>query len=213
MQLLVHAQGELLNSIEHNIGETKGKTKEGLEELVTARGHQKSASKKKICIGVLIVAVILAILIPVLIKYIPIWFPSTQETIATITGGNQTSSVVVYYEGGVGELQMAQKTAMSGELTALKVLVKDDEQETKRELERPEEVDSARGYEKSATKMKIYIFFVIVFVLLVMAIAVWKDKPRNRVVALADALRTGQSQCGRYCARSHTVSSRLALRP
>lgn len=84
MQNLVEAQGELLNNVEYNIGETKGKTEAGYQELVEARAHQKSANKKKICIIVLIIVIILAISIPILVKYIPIWFPGTKDKIDSI---------------------------------------------------------------------------------------------------------------------------------
>lgn len=92
MQILVETQGELLNEIEYNIEDTKGKTEAGLQELVQARAHQKSATKKKICIIVLILAVIAAILIPILIKYIPLWFPGTKDVVDAITGGGQSNA-------------------------------------------------------------------------------------------------------------------------
>lgn len=98
MQILVEAQGELLNDIEYNIGETKGKTEAGLQELVQARAHQKSAHRKQICIALLVIILISAILIPVLVKFIPKWFPSTQETIDNLPiigsggSGNSTSA-------------------------------------------------------------------------------------------------------------------------
>lgn len=86
MQILVEAQGELLNDIEYNIGETKDKTETGYQELVEARAHQKSAGKKKICIVVLVIAIAAAILVPILLKYIPKWFPSTADAINSIPG-------------------------------------------------------------------------------------------------------------------------------
>lgn len=94
MQILVEAQGELLNNIEYNIGETKGKTEAGYQELVEARAHQKSAHKKKICIVVLIIIIILAIAVPLLVKFIPVWFPDTQESINNIPilGGGDVNS-------------------------------------------------------------------------------------------------------------------------
>ncbi|CAN8061987.1 unnamed protein product [Agarophyton chilense] len=84
MQMLVDAQGELLNNIEYNVVETKGKTEAGLEELVQARAHQKSANKKKICVIVLIVLLLLVIFVPILVKYIPQWFPKTKEIVSNI---------------------------------------------------------------------------------------------------------------------------------
>lgn len=84
MQILVDTQGELLNNIEYNVEETKGKTQAGLQELVEAREHQKSVTKKKVCIFILIIVLALVILIPILVKFIPIWFPQTQEVISNI---------------------------------------------------------------------------------------------------------------------------------
>lgn len=96
MQILVEAQGELLNDIEYNIGETKGKTEAGFQELVQARAHQKSAHRKKICIAILVIIVLAVVLIPILIKFIPKWFPSTQETIDNLpiigSGGSGNST-------------------------------------------------------------------------------------------------------------------------
>lgn len=71
MQLLVETQGNLLNNIEYNVADTKEKTEVGLQELVQARAHQKSATKKKVCIAALIVIILAVILVPVLIKVIP----------------------------------------------------------------------------------------------------------------------------------------------
>jgi syntaxin 1B/2/3 len=80
MQVLVEAQGELLNNIEYNVEETKGATEAAHEELVMARNHQKSANRKK-CILVLIVIAILAVIIIVVgIIYIPKWFPKSSVT-------------------------------------------------------------------------------------------------------------------------------------
>lgn len=94
MQILVETQGDLLNNIEYNIQETKGKTEAGLQELVEARAHQKSAGKKKACIVALIVVILLVVSVPILVKYIPIWFPETKEVIDNVTsavGGNTTA--------------------------------------------------------------------------------------------------------------------------
>lgn len=84
MQLLVDKQGDLLNTIEYNVQETKGKAEEGMHQLVEAHDFQRQANKKKWCIAMLIVAVILVITVPILIKYIPIWLPDTADTISQI---------------------------------------------------------------------------------------------------------------------------------
>lgn len=96
MQILVEAQGELLNDIEYNIEETKGKTEVGYQELVEARAHQKSANKKKACIIILIIVIVLVITVPLLVKFIPKWFPQTADTINNLpiigSGGNSTET-------------------------------------------------------------------------------------------------------------------------
>lgn len=84
MQALVDAQGELLNNIEYNVEETKGATAAAHDELVIAREHQKSANKKKCIVAVLVVLILLAVLVPILIIYIPKWFPSTKDTIEAL---------------------------------------------------------------------------------------------------------------------------------
>eukprot|EP00178_Gracilaria_changii_P020345 TRINITY_DN590_c1_g1_i1.p1 TRINITY_DN590_c1_g1~~TRINITY_DN590_c1_g1_i1.p1 ORF type:complete len:360 (+),score=64.20 TRINITY_DN590_c1_g1_i1:114-1193(+) len=84
MQILVDAQGDLLNNIEYNVVETKEKTEAGFQELIQARAHQKSATKKKICVVLLIVVLLVVILTPILVKYIPVWFPKTQELVSNL---------------------------------------------------------------------------------------------------------------------------------
>lgn len=88
MQVLVESQGELLNNIEYNIEETKVETEAAQQELVQARNHQKSANKKKCFLAVIIVAILLGIIIPVSIKYIPLWFPDSKaaELVEQIPG-------------------------------------------------------------------------------------------------------------------------------
>lgn len=72
MSILVNGQQELINEIEHNVTEVKAGTKKAGEELEVALAHQRSARKKKMCICILvfciIVAVILAIVIPICIQ-------------------------------------------------------------------------------------------------------------------------------------------------
>lgn len=94
MQILVEAQGELLNEIEYNIVDTREKAEAGYHELIEARAHQRSATRKKICIVFLIIAIIVAAAVPILIKYIPIWFPETAEVIDSlpIVGGGSNST-------------------------------------------------------------------------------------------------------------------------
>lgn len=94
MQLLIERQGDLLNTIEYNVQETKVKAEEGMHQLVEAHDFQRRANRKKWCVALLVIAVVLIIAVPLLIKYIPIWFPSTAETISQIPiiGGGSTSN-------------------------------------------------------------------------------------------------------------------------
>lgn len=90
MQALVASQGELLNNIEYNVEETKGATEAAHEELVQARNHQKSANKKKCILAVISIAILLAIIVPVAIIYIPKWFPGSKasELISELPGAS-----------------------------------------------------------------------------------------------------------------------------
>lgn len=96
MHLLVEQQGDLLNTIEYNVQDTKGKAEAGMHELVQAYDYQKRARRKKWCVAILFVAIILVILVPVLVKYIPIWFPEAGEAISDVpifgSGGGDDSS-------------------------------------------------------------------------------------------------------------------------
>lgn len=80
MQALVESQGELLNNIEYNVEETKGATEAAHEELVQARNHQKSANKKKCILALIVIAIFLAVVITLGLKFIPKWFPESKAT-------------------------------------------------------------------------------------------------------------------------------------
>lgn len=84
MQLLVEQQGDLLNTIEYNVQDTKGRAEAGMHELVRAYDFQKRAKRKKWCVAILILAIVLAIAVPLLVKFIPIWFPGTEDAINNI---------------------------------------------------------------------------------------------------------------------------------
>lgn len=84
MQLLVEQQGDLLNTIEYNVQDTKGRAEAGMHELVRAYDFQKRAKRKKWCVAILIIAIVAAIAVPLLIKFIPVWFPGTEDTINNI---------------------------------------------------------------------------------------------------------------------------------
>lgn len=90
MQILVDAQGEIINAIEHDVEDTKKGTVAAHQELVQAREHQKSATKKKICIVFLVIAIFLAILIPVLITQIPKWIPDKDKNPSNQGQGSNT---------------------------------------------------------------------------------------------------------------------------
>lgn len=90
MQLLVERQGELLNTIEYNVVETKGKAKAGMDELIEARDFQKKAGRKKWCIALVVILIVLAIAVPLLIRYAPQWFPNLDNSNGT--GGNGIAS-------------------------------------------------------------------------------------------------------------------------
>lgn len=64
--VLVHDQGQMLDDIETNITHTADRVDAGDEELKSANKYQKSATSKKVCVGLLIVALIAAVLIIVL---------------------------------------------------------------------------------------------------------------------------------------------------
>lgn len=84
MQVLVDAQGELLNNIEYNVEETKEATAAAHQELVIAHDYQKNAGKKKCIIICLIVAILAVIFVPVLVVYIPRWIPESKKIIDSI---------------------------------------------------------------------------------------------------------------------------------
>lgn len=96
MGLLVNQQTELLNNIEANVEKTKVETVKANEELVSARAYQKKKRKKIFCIVILVLAILAAVLIPVLITQIPKWTASVSEAASSVsdafTGGGRDSS-------------------------------------------------------------------------------------------------------------------------
>lgn len=82
MQIMVEAQGELLNEVEYEIGETKGQTEHAHAELVQARAHQKSARKKMCCIVMLVTVIVLVVVIGLIVKYAPSWITAAQNKVA-----------------------------------------------------------------------------------------------------------------------------------
>ncbi|GAB0490492.1 hypothetical protein MMPV_001729 [Pyropia vietnamensis] len=87
MQLLVQTQGELLDNIEYNVAETVQQTEAAHVELVQARAHQKSATKKKCCITVLIIAILAVILVPLGIIFIPKMIKAGKDVADSVSSG------------------------------------------------------------------------------------------------------------------------------
>jgi t-SNARE complex subunit (syntaxin) len=69
MKNLVFEQGDRLNEVEDNIDSAGRNVRDANENLIDAKKEHMSAKKKKICIVVIVAVVILAILIPILIKF------------------------------------------------------------------------------------------------------------------------------------------------
>ncbi len=93
MQIMVEAQGELLNNVEYEIGETRNQAQNAHAELVQARAHQKSARKKKCCIFFLVICIVLVVTIGLIIRFAPEWVRAAKDKISTvipIPGGNST---------------------------------------------------------------------------------------------------------------------------
>merc|ERR1719373_275093 len=68
MAVLVESQGELLDAIELNVGNTKGYTAKAEKELITTKKLQHNTRKWMCCLTVFLMIVVLAILGPVLLK-------------------------------------------------------------------------------------------------------------------------------------------------
>jgi len=67
MSLLVENQGELLNSIEYNVAETRQAATDAEIELVAARDNQRAARRKKFLLVLIIICILLAIIIPIVV--------------------------------------------------------------------------------------------------------------------------------------------------
>lgn len=100
MQIMVEAQGELINQAEYDVGETKNKAAQALDELVTAREHQKSARKKKCWMILLIVAIVIAVAVALLIKFAPNWMARQKRRIIETITGNSTAPAQAPAKGG-----------------------------------------------------------------------------------------------------------------
>ena len=62
MSVLVAAQGEQINDIESHVARANSFVRTGVDQLVTARKHQKS-SRKWTCIGIIILLIIILIIV------------------------------------------------------------------------------------------------------------------------------------------------------
>jgi len=63
MAILVEAQGELIDQIEHNVSQAVAYAKEGTNQLRKANTLAKKSRKKKMCIIIVIVLIIFVVLI------------------------------------------------------------------------------------------------------------------------------------------------------
>lgn len=103
MQLLVERQGDLLNTIEFNVQETKGKAEAGLNELVQAHDFQKKVKRKKCYIFLLLVVLIIVISVPVCMKFAPQWFPTLVDSDPATDGDAVPTSGPTLPDGSADE--------------------------------------------------------------------------------------------------------------
>ena len=74
MKLLVDQEGELVNTIEHNVEETKGRAKSGMREIIHAHNYEKKVQQKKWCIFLLVVVTVVIVSITGFVVYGRHWF-------------------------------------------------------------------------------------------------------------------------------------------
>lgn len=67
--LLITEQGQKLDIAEDNINQANKNVKDAVENLEEAKEHHKSATKKKIIIVAIVLAVVIAIFVPIGIKF------------------------------------------------------------------------------------------------------------------------------------------------
>lgn len=115
MQLLVDQQGDLLNTIEFNVQETKGKAHAAMNELVQAHDFQRKATRKKCCIALLVLALMLVISVPVVIKFAPVWFPALDDTDGTTvgTGADDSDALPTTVPSGAAATLSAARSILS----------------------------------------------------------------------------------------------------
>merc|ERR1712213_186286 len=63
LAMLVHDQGDMIDSIEANVESTHVTIQNGTEQLCHAENYQTRARKKKLCLGLTFVSIIIIILI------------------------------------------------------------------------------------------------------------------------------------------------------
>jgi len=65
LSLLVHEQGDVVDSIESNMESSSLNVSRGLDELRQARDYQAKVRRRKLCIGIIVVVIILIIIIAI----------------------------------------------------------------------------------------------------------------------------------------------------
>ena len=90
MKLLVDQQGELLNTIEYNVQETRGRAEAGMNELIQAHDFQRRAVRKKWYVCLLVIVCVALAIIIIFIVYGRKWFGSSAATAVTESGPGHT---------------------------------------------------------------------------------------------------------------------------
>ena len=67
LAILVQQQGEVIDNIQKNIEQAKYHVEKAEVDLVKAKEYQQAARKKKCCILMIVIGILVAILVPVLI--------------------------------------------------------------------------------------------------------------------------------------------------
>jgi len=71
MQLLVEAQGQMLNEIEKSVDKAVDYTEKGVSEMKKAVKYQKKSRKKMFILICCLVVLVIVILVPTLVTQIP----------------------------------------------------------------------------------------------------------------------------------------------
>jgi len=71
MQLLVEAQGQMLNEIEKSVDKAVDYTEKGVSEMKKAVKYQKKSRKKMFILICCLIVLVIVILVPTLVTQIP----------------------------------------------------------------------------------------------------------------------------------------------